>query len=177
MKKLIPITRRNWYGLIMAMLFIILIPLHILYRMLEMSFKGDEHAAGLLGYSIIGVICLFSFELIWHTLVEMELTDETIVFRKPWKHYGFFRKSRNHWTLRNEEWNELYVFSRKTSYILYFRKDQTAVFFATIEEGKRMIRDIEQFFPDKKVFWNEKEFPRELRKQMKKEFPERVMRG
>jgi hypothetical protein len=114
-----------------------------------------------------------------NTLIEVEITQQTIVFRKPWKRYSlFFRKRRTIWTLSNDEWTDAYIFSAKSSYSIYFRKDRTAAFIASIEEGRKIIKEIEAFFPDKKVHYNFPfEYPKEIRKKLKKQYPERVMRG
>lgn len=151
--------------------------MHILYRMVELVVNKSETAPGVLGLSIISILCIFSLELLWHTLVEMELSATAIIFRKPWKHYGFFRRSRNSWTITVEAWDELHIFTSKSRYLLYFRKGRSAVFFATIESGDKMVAAIREQYPEKKYFWNASERPSELRKRMKKEYPERVMKG
>ncbi len=145
--------------------------------MVELAVNKSESAPGILGFSIISIICIFSLELVWNALVRMELTKERIVFSKPWKHFGFFRKSRNCWTITTEAWDELHIFTSKSSYLLYFRKDRSAVFFASIDSAEKLVNAIKLHYPEKKYFWNATERPIEIRKRMKKEYPERVMRG
>lgn len=178
-QKLISITRRNWSGLFFPTVFFSVIHYMILNEMISKVIEKDPAAPGILGFTIETVFLLLCLELIWNTLIEMEITHETITFRKPWKRLSlFFRSKTTNWTLQNTEWDEVYVFSTKSSYSLYFRKDQTAAFIASIEDGRKFIKDIEAFFHEKKVHWNsDKDFPRTLRRKLRKEYPERVIRG
>lgn len=168
---------RNWGSVFIALLLILGLPFHILYMMLEMVIEKSEEAPGIIGFSIISVVCIFSLELLWHSFIVMEITSTSIKFRKPWKHFGFFRKSRNSWIINKEEWDELFVYSYRTSYWLYFRKDKTPVFFGTFEDGRKFAKAIQNQYPDKKIYWKEKELTKSLRKKIKKEYPERVMMG
>lgn len=171
------IILKNWSGLFLPIAFIIALPLHIYYLMIEIAITEGVSSGWVLGFAVTTVLFLFSLELLWQTFTSMELSNETIQFRKPWKRFGFFRKRRSTWILNNADWNEMYIFKQKSAYTLYFSKDKTAIFFATIEYGGSFVKAIEKNYPEKKVFRHIKEFPRALRKELKKEFPERVMTG
>lgn len=172
-------SRYNWGGLFFVGFLTISIMGYVGFVFLEMNWNKSPEAPGLLGWSIYTLILLLSYELLINTLIQIKITQTTITFRKPWKRFSvLFRKSRQQWILKNEEWDEVFAHSVKSTYMLYFRKNRVGAFFATIEDGRKMLKAIEAFFPDKKIHWNPPyDYPKALRKKMKKEFPERVMRG
>lgn len=173
-----PYRIRNYVGLIIPVAFFVLLPLAILITMIVTSITHPENSANLLGYAIMLVLCFFSLELLWLSLIELEINNGTIIFRKPLKRFSVFRKKKTTWTIDDEEWDELLYSITKNGYSLYFRKERTATFFAAMEGGMILIEAIQQHFPNKVVIQIPgTDFPHDLRKRMKKEFPERFMRG
>lgn len=124
------------------------------------------------------LIFIFYLELVYFMYSVMEITPNEIIFTKPWRRFGIFRKRQSRWVIPHSEWTELHVFTSKSNSALYFRKDKEAVFFAIIEGGDTFVKKIKKHFKEKLIYSStSNEFPQKLRKQMNLEFPERVMRA
>ncbi len=122
------------------------------------------------------LIFIFYLELIYFMYSVMEITPEAIIFTKPWRRFGIFRKRQSRWVISHSEWTELHAFKFKSNATLYFRKERDSVFFATIEGGSAFVKKIKKHFREKLIYSSSSHFPRTLRKKMFDEPTERVMR-
>jgi hypothetical protein len=123
------------------------------------------------------LIFIFYLELVYFMFSVMEITPTEIIFTKPWRRFGMFRKRQNRWVIPHSEWTELHAFTSRSNSVLYFRKGEEAIFFAFIDGGSLFVKKIKKHFREKLIYYSSNaEFPSKLRKKMNKEFPERVMR-
>lgn len=124
------------------------------------------------------LILVFYLELIYFMFSVMEITPTEIIFTKPWRRFGLFRKRPNRWVIPHSEWTELHAFNFKSNSTLYFRKGNEAVFFAVIEGGSVFAKKIRKHFREKLIYFSaSNEFPKKLSDKMYKEFPERMMKA
>jgi hypothetical protein len=179
MPQLISITRRNWLVLTTSLLSMLLINSFSFSVLAITLFSRHLVWLDILGTLVFSGVVLLTYEFFLNGLVEITITKDLIVFRKPLKTYSLlFRKKRNTWTIDAADWNELIVMKFKSIYHLYFRLEKSATLFATVEYGSKFVSDIKEMYPSKRINdQNNYSFPSHLRKQLKKEHPERVMRG
>lgn len=167
---------RNTINLIPLLLFGILI-LCVNYQIILWGIRKDYLSVIYFVWVLIGfLIFIFFLELIYFMFSVMEITPNEIIFTKPWRRFGLFRKRQSRWVIPHSEWTELHVFKSKSSSTLYFRKEQNAVFFATIDGGSTFVRKIHKHFREKLIYYSSNQFPKKLRNEMFDESSERVMR-
>ena len=124
------------------------------------------------------LILVFYLELIYFMFSVMEITPTEIIFTKPWRRFGLFRRRPHRWVIPHSEWTELHAFNFKSNSTLYFRKENEAVFFAVIEGGSVFVKKIKKHFREKLIYVSvNSEFSKKLSEKMYKEFPERMMRA
>nr|WP_294861581.1 hypothetical protein [uncultured Fluviicola sp.] len=126
----------------------------------------------LVGFSILA----FYLELIYFMFSVMEITSTEIIFTKPWRRFGLFRKRQSRWVIPHSEWTELHAFHFKSMSALYFRKENEAVFFAVIDGGNGFVKKLKKHFREKLIYMSSNnKFPKRLSEMMIREFPERIM--
>ncbi|WP_343636629.1 hypothetical protein [Fluviicola sp.] len=167
---------RNTLNLIPLLLGGILI-LCVNYQIIVWGIKRDYLSVIYFIWVLIGfLIFIFYLELIYFMYSVMEITPREIIFTKPWRRFGLFRKRQSKWIIPHSEWTELHAFHVKSNATLYFRKERDSVFFATIEGGSTFARKIKKHFREKLIYYSPTQFPQKLRNQMLDESSERVMR-
>lgn len=124
------------------------------------------------------LIFIFYLELIYFMFSVMEITPKEIIFTKPWRRFGLFRKRQHRWVISHSEWTELHAFTFKSTSALYFRREKEAVFYAIIEGGSLFVKKIKKHFREKLIYsTSDGQFPKKLHEKMTREYPERVMRA
>ena len=167
---------RNTLNLIPLLLLGVLI-LCVNYQIIIWAVRKDYLSAVYFIWVLIGFgIFLFYLELIYYVYSVMEITPNEIIFTKPLRRYGLFRKRQSRWVIPHSEWTELHAFNIKSNATLYFRKERDAVFYATIEGGSAFVRKLKKHFREKLIYSSRNRFPRQLRNKMYSEPAERVMR-
>ncbi len=115
------------------------------------------------------------FELIWNTVVTIQLEDGTLTICKPLRGLSLLnRKKHNQIVIRPDEWDQLFFRGYKDSTWFYFRKERTAAYFFTVDGISGLNIDLKLFFGDKTIERYEGYKPYVV-KQLKKHFPERVL--
>lgn len=147
------------------------------YQIIFWGINRDLLSFAYLVWLLVGFLILICYlEIIFFLYSEMEITPESIIFSKPWRRFGLFRKRQSRWVIPHREWSELHAFRFKSHATLYFRKGRDAVFFATIDGGSVFVRKIRKHFSEKLIYSsNNTRFSRKLGQQLVTEFPERVM--
>lgn len=131
----------------------------------------------MIGVLIFSTIVFLLTQLVLLSIVRMEVWDHTITFIRPFQYLTWKRNWSNTISLTNDSWNELYIFATKSSARLFFRQDNYAVLFVSLDGYSSYIRILKKAFPDKKIQSRDPfDFPKKVFKQVKKEFPERVFR-
>ena len=167
---------RNTLNLIPLLLLGILI-LCVNYQIILWGVRKDYLSVIYFVWVLIGfLIFIFYLELIYYMYSVMEITPNEIIFTKPWRRFGMFRKRPSKWVIPHSEWTELHAFHFKSYSTLYFRKERDSVFYATIEGGKTFARKIKKHFREKLIYSTSNRFPRNLRNQILDGPSERVMR-
>lgn len=115
---------------------------------------------------LIYELAVFSFIRIYYQNGELE-------FRKPLRSYSLlFRKKNHRKRIRPDEWTEVHCYSYKGSTSYYFRNGRTAAYFVSVDGLSFFYSDLDVLFSRR--FKRTDDFPRETKRRMKKEFPERV---
>lgn len=167
---------RNTLNLIPLLLVGILI-LCVNYQIILWGIRHDYLSVIYFVWVLIGfLIFIFYLELIYYMYSVMEITPREIIFTKPLRRFGLFRKRQNRWVISHSEWTELHTFSVKSYATLYFRKERDSVFFATLEGGSTFARKIKKHFREKLIYYSSNQFPKKIRNKMLDETAERVMR-
>ncbi len=167
---------RNTLALIPLLLLGVLI-LYVNYQIILWGVRKDYLSVIYFVWVLIGfLIFIFYLELIYYMYSVMEITKNEIIFTKPWRRFGLFRKRRNRWTISHKEWTELHAFNFKSHVTLYFRKERDAVFFATIDGGSFFVKKLKKHCREKLIYTSQNDrFPGKLCAKMADEFPERMM--
>lgn len=167
---------RNTLNLIPLLLVGVLI-LCVNYQIIFWGIRRDYLSVIYFVWVLIGfLIFVFYLELVYFMYSVMEITPREIIFTKPLRRFGLFRKRQNRWVIPHSEWTELHAFNVKSCATLYFRKERDSVFFATIEGGSSFARKIKKHFREKLIYYSPSQFPQKLRNKMLDETAERVMR-
>ncbi len=128
----------------------------------------------LLPWSVLG------YELVVYDYATFFVTEQEIVLAKPLRKYSLFIRKRNRIVrIGKEEWDRLYFkkINRKggPSVQLYFRKEQTLVYYFTATGLHASVDAIQEFFPEKGYVKHGDDFPKQQIQQLKKMFQERVL--
>lgn len=120
------------------------------------------------------------FEITVNDYATYLVTAEEIILSKPLRKYSLFSRKRNQLVcIKPEDWNSLYykkINGRQgSSVMLYFRKDKNIAYFFSTSGLQKSVDEIQQVFPDKHFVHYGDLYPRKLIKQLRKEFPERVV--
>lgn len=168
---------RNTLNLLLPILLGVLI-LCVNYQIIAWGIKREFVNFGYFIWLLIGFVIFFCYlEIIYFMFSVMEITPTEIIFSKPLRRFGLFRRRQSRWVIPHSEWTELHAFIFKSNTTLYFRKERDSVFFGTIEGGNVFVRKIKKHFREKLIYsTSNNQFPRKLHKKMDEEFPERVMR-
>lgn len=123
---------------------------------------------------IFGIICLYLFyELTVHSFIRIMYLNGELDFRKPLSKYSlFFRKKEHHLRIKPNEWTEVYSYSFRDGYSHYFRNERTAAYFVTTDGLSNFSQDLNKLF--RKRVKETDDFPRDLKRKLRKEMPERV---
>jgi hypothetical protein len=163
----------------MAPFFLGVLILCVNYQIIAWGIQRDVLGFGYFMCTMIGFLILVGYlEIIYFMFSVMEITPDEIIFTKPWRRFGLFRKRQNRWVIPHSEWTELHAFNFKSNSTLYFRKEKEAVFFATIDGGGLFVKKIKKHFREKLIYLSfNQEFPQKIKRKMQDEFPEKVMRA
>lgn len=126
------------------------------------------------GFLIAAIIPWYLiYELGVYTYIRVVYQNGVLEFRKPLRKYSLlFRKKDQKILIYPDEWTEVYRRSYKGSTSYYFRNNQTAAYFVKADGLNFLYSDLDVLFPQRVRMLQE--FPGEIRRRLKKEFPERV---
>ncbi|MFN5983086.1 MAG: hypothetical protein ACK46Y_03370 [Fluviicola sp.] len=168
-----------------SLLFLIL-PLLLLFAFAfftNLIYEGFSFGK-LIGVIISSACCYGLIETFFHDFKVIEFYTDKLVIYKPLKRIGVFRKGRNEWILLSSEWDEAYHFSRKYGSTIYFRKNKTAIFVLSYDNGGFIIDKFQRYFSEKKIEVHadrnneidlQRYFPTKSIKELKKNFPDRYV--
>lgn len=128
----------------------------------------------LLPWSVLG------YELVVYEYATFFVTEQEIVLARPLRKFSLISRKRNRLIrIGKEDWDSLYfkISNGKggTSVNLYFRKERTLVYFFKATGLHASVDTIQQFFPEKEYVNYDDPFPKQLIRQLKKMYPERVL--
>jgi hypothetical protein len=166
----------NWIDAILNLLLIAL-PIYASVAVIESWIKYGFSINHLIGVFIFLSLTILLYQILLLSIVKMEIKDRSITFSRPLQHLTWRRKKPNYIKLTDDSWNEMYFFLSKHSGRLFFRLDQYALMFISLDGCTAYIRRIKKAFPDKKIQdRNPFDFPKKVYQQVKKEYPERIFR-
>jgi hypothetical protein len=170
------VTYTNWIDAVINSI-LIGITIYAGVSVIESWIKYGFSINHLIGIVIFSSLTFLLLQMILLSIVKMEIKDRSITFSRPFQHLTWKRKKPNYITLTDDSWNEMYFFLSKHSGRLFFRLDQNAVMFISLDGCTAYIRRIKKAFPDKKIQDRDPfDFPKKVYRQVKKEYPERVFR-
>ena len=138
----------------------------------------------LIGVIISSACCYGLIETFFHDFKVIEFYTDKLVIYKPLKRIGVFRKGRNEWILLSSEWDEAYHFSRKYGSTIYFRKNKTAIFVLSYDNGGFIIDKFQRYFSGKRIEAHadrnndihlQRNYPAKSINELKKNFPDRYV--
>ncbi|TSJ44888.1 hypothetical protein [Fluviicola chungangensis] len=113
------------------------------------------------------------YELFMLAYIRITFQDGVLIFERPLGKYGLlFRKRTRRMTILPDDWSEVYSHSYKGGYSFYFRKDRTAAYFVSFDGMGSFKKELRAYFPGRKK--ETLDFPRHLKRKMRREMPERV---
>lgn len=123
---------------------------------------------------------LFLFEAWVNDYASFVVTTDEIILSKPLRKKSFFTRKRNHSiTILPHEWDALFYRKHSskngTSVQLYFRKERTVEYYFTASGFHQTVDEIQRHFPDKRYVAYDETIPNKLIKQLRKDFPNRVV--
>lgn len=123
---------------------------------------------------LVGIVLLWLvYELFTVAYIRITFRDGVLLFERPLGKYRLlFRKRPGSMTIHPASWTEVYTHSHKGGHSLYFRKDRTAAYFVSFDCMGSFDKKLADLFPGRKK--HTLDFPRDLKRKMRKEMPERV---
>lgn len=122
----------------------------------------------------IGIVLLyFLYELFVYSYTKAHYLNGVLEFERSIRTYSLFPWKKNEQlVIRPDEWTELYKYSFKMTEVYYFRNDRSSAYFVTVEGMGGLYREMGKLFASRAK--SSLDFPKETKKRLKKEFPERV---
>jgi len=150
----------------------------ILYYIRQNISQFGLERSHVIGIVITSLIFLLIVQLVFLSYIQMTITENEIIFYRPFQRFTWRRNRPNNIILKNDAWTELVVLNGRDGALLYFRNGKEAVCFISITGSQKYVNLISKFLPSHKVKTDHIENkPKKLYTAFKKEYPERVMRG
>ncbi len=123
---------------------------------------------------LVGIVLLWLlYELFTVAYIRITFRDGVLLFERPLGKYRLlFRQRPGSMTIHPDDWSEVYTHSHKGGHSFYFRKERTAAYFVSFDGMGSFDNALASYFPGRKKHVSE--FPRELKRKMRKEMPEQV---
>ena len=123
---------------------------------------------------LVGIVLLWLvYELFTVAYIRITFRDGVLLFERPLGKYRLlFRKRPGSMTIHPASWTEVYTHSHKGGHSLYFRKDRTAAYFVSFDGMGSFKDELTAYFLERKK--QTLDFPRDLKRKLRKEMPERV---
>lgn len=173
-----PIHYRVNYGFLITLFpmagFAIFLLILIIQSALKTGFSMGEFIGILFPLGLIWLV----YESIMLSIIKYERHQDRICFVRPWMRLSRLKKYKYNRCVPNSDWDELYVFSIKSSYTLYFRFQKSAAFVVIGNDLGSIVGQIKRDFPNKLVDLNpDSERPSQVIRAMRKQYPDRVFRS